>query len=149
MQQPAPDVSRSDRARSLDAMHILEAMIGRAAPGRDSDWQSDVVDALRHIEAALQQQQASYEDPTSLLAEIAQEQPRLRTWVRQLHRQWAELAASAQTLRQQLEQPDDAPWNYADLRERLNALLKALHHHRVREADLVFEALSIDLGVGD
>jgi archaellum component FlaC len=128
-------------------MHILETMIGRPAPGRDRDWQSEIIDALRQLESALQQQQASYQDPTSLLAEIAQEQPRLRTWVRQLQRQWSELAANTHTLREQLEHADEPPWNYADLREQLRALLKALQHHRAREADLVFEALSIDLGL--
>jgi len=143
------DVSQGDRIRSLDAMHVLESMIGRAAPGRDLDWQADIVDALRQLEPALRQQQASYEDPTSLLAEIALEHPRLRTWVRQLHRQWSELAANARSLREQLEQSEEPAWDYADVRERLHALLKALHHHRAREADLVFEALSVDLGIND
>ena len=148
-QQHGFDVSQGDRTRSLDAMHVLEAMIGRAAPGRDLDWQADIVEALRQLEPALRQQQTSYEDPTSLLAEIAQEHPRLRTWVRQLHRQWSELAANTQSLREQLEQAEEPAWDYADVRERLNTLLKALHHHRAREADLVFEALSVDLGIND
>jgi len=148
-QQRGVGVSQGDRTRSLDAMHLLETMIGRAAPGRDVDWQADIVDALRQLEPALRQQQASYEDPTSLLAEIGQEHPRLRTWVRQLHRQWSELAANAQSLREQLEQAEEPAWDYADVRERLHALLKALHHHRAREADLVFEALSVDLGIND
>ena len=148
-QQHGVDISQGDRTRSLDAMHVLESMIGRAAPGRDLDWQADIVDALRQLEPALRQQQASYEDPTSLLAEIAQGHPRLRTWVRQLHRQWSELAANAQSLREQLEQSEEPAWDYADVRERLHALLKALHHHRAREADLVFEALSVDLGIND
>ena len=147
-QQEAYGISRSDRARSLDAIQVLESMAGRAAPGRDRDWQADVVESLRQLEEALRQQPASYEDPTSLLADIAQQQPRLRTWVRQLHRQWSELADSTESLRQQLERPDEA-WDYADVRERLRGLLNALYHHRGREADLVFEALSTDLGVGD
>jgi hypothetical protein len=148
-QQEAYEVSRSDRSRSLGAMQVLESMVGRAAPGRDRAWQSDVAEALRQLVPALRQQQASYEDPTSLLAEIAQEQPRLRTWVRQLHRQWSELAAASESLCEQLQQPDESAWNYADVREQLRGLLTALHHHRAREADLVFEALSTDLGVGD
>jgi hypothetical protein len=148
-QQEAYDVSRDDRARSLDAMQLLESMVGRAAPGRDRAWQADIVGALAQLEEALRQQQASYEDPTSLLADIGQQHPRLRTWVRQLHRQWRELADSAGSLREQLAQPDDIGWNFADIREQLRGLLNALHHHRAREADLVFEALSTDLGVGD
>ena len=146
-QLQAYDISQADRTRSLDAMHALESMVGRAAPGRVRDWQSDIARALSELEPALRQQQASYEDPTSLLAEIALEHPRLRTWVRQLHRQWRELATDVQSLREQLEQADQTAWDYADVRERVRALLKALHHHRAREADLVFEALSVDLGV--
>jgi hypothetical protein len=128
-------------------MHLLESMIGRPAPGRDREWRSDTVRALRELEPALHEQQASYEDPASLLAEIALEHPRLRTWVRQLNRQWRELARDVQSLREQLEQSDDTGWDYADVRERIRTLLKNLHHHRAREADLVFEALSVDLGV--
>jgi hypothetical protein len=148
-QQGAYDVSRGDRARSLDAMQLLDSMVGRAAPGRDRAWQADVVGALRQLESALRQQQESYEDPTSLLAEIAHQHPRLRTWVRQLHRQWSELSRATESLREQLEQPDDLAWNYADVREHLRGLLTTMHHHRAREADLVFEALSTDLGDGD
>lgn len=145
-QQEAYDVSRDDRARSLDAMHLLESMVGRAAPGRALDWQADVVDALRQLEVALRQQERSYEDPTSLLADIAQQHPRLRTWVRQLHRQWSELAQETESLRDQLDRPDEIAWDFADVRERLRGLLGALHHHRAREADLIFDALSTDIG---
>jgi NADH-quinone oxidoreductase subunit I len=83
------------------------------------------------------------------LTEIAQEHPRLRTWVRQLRRQWHELAATAQSLAERLDQADEAAWNFADIREQLRWLITALHHHRAREADLVFEALNVDLGTGD
>jgi hypothetical protein len=148
-QQAAYDVSRGDRARSLDAIQLLEAMVGRPAPGRDSDWQADVVNALRYLEKALRQQRDTYEDPTSLLADIAHQHPRLRTWVRQLHRQWSQLARDAESLREQLDRTDDVTWNYADVREELRGLLTALRHHRAREADLIFEALSTDIGAGD
>ncbi|HUP75156.1 MAG TPA: hypothetical protein VM282_19080 [Acidimicrobiales bacterium] len=59
------------------------------------------------------------------------------------------MAADVQSLREQLEQTNEPAWNYGDVRERLRALLKALHHHRAREADLVFEALSVELGIND
>src|SRR5687768_10408876 len=141
-QQAAYGISRSDRARSLDAIQVLESMVGRAAPGRDRDWRAGVVEALRQLEEALRQQRASYEDPTSLLADIAQQQPRLRTWVRQLHRQWSELADSTASLRTPLERADDVGWNSAAVRVRLPGLLHALYHHRGREADLLLQALS-------
>lgn len=145
----AQNVSRADRTRSLDAMFELELVLSRAAPGRERQWDSQVLEALRSLEEAVKQQAVSYDEPTSLLAEIAQDHPRLRVWVRQLQRQWNELAQDTYSLREQLEQAHEPLWNYADVRQRIRWLLTALHHHRAREADLVFEALSIDLGGND
>jgi len=145
----AYDASRSDRRRSLDAMHVLETAAGGAAPGREQAWHAEVLEAIRQLAASLSYQERSYDDPANLLAEIAQEHPRLRTWVRQLRRQWHELAATAESLVERLDQADEAAWNFADIREQLRWLITALHHHRAREADLVFEALNVDLGIGD
>jgi hypothetical protein len=145
----AYDASRFDRQRSLDAMHVLETAAGGAAPGREEAWQAEVLVAIRQLAAALAEQERSYDDPANLLAEIAQEHPRLRIWVRQLRRQWHELAATTQSLADRLEHADEAAWNFADIREQLRWLITALHHHRAREADLVFEALNLDLGIGD
>jgi hypothetical protein len=147
-QTRAVDVSRDDRQRSLDAMHLLEAMAGAASPGRELDWRGDVVEALRGLSAAIAEQDATYDDPASLLNEIALEHPRLRTWIRQLRRQWQELADSASALATRLAEADDAAWNPAEVREQLRWLMSSLHHHRAREADVVFEALNVDLGAG-
>lgn len=128
------------------AMRALEATAEQAGPGRDQAWQEAVLTALADLQTALAEQQASYEDPTSLMAQIAHDSPRLRTWVRQLHHRWNDLAATAQTLAQTLPTADAAdPWTIADLREQVRWLMTALHHHRAREADLIFEALGIDI----
>ena len=57
-----------------------------------------------------------------------------------------ELAATARSLREQLNREDmlDA-WIIADVRDHTRWLMNALHHHRAREADLVFDVLEIDL----
>jgi hypothetical protein len=143
------DASRIDRRRSLDAMHILEDMAGSAAAGRADEWRSQVVQALRDLADAIGEQERTYDDPTGLLAELALEHPRLRTWVRQLRRQWQELAAMTGALAERLSEADEAAWSPADVREQLRWLMTSLHHHRAREADLVFEALTVDLGSGD
>lgn len=143
------DASRLDRQRSLDAMHILEHMAGSAAAGREDAWRSRVVQALRDLAEAIAEQERTYDDPTGLLAELALEHPRLRTWVRQLRRQWQELATTTGVLAERLSEADEAAWNPADVREQLRWLMTSLHHHRAREADLVFEALTVDLGAGD
>jgi hypothetical protein len=143
------EASRTDRQRSLDAMHVLESMAGSAATGREQAWRTEVVAALLALSDAIAEQQLSYDDPAGLLAELAVEHPRLRTWIRQLRRQWHDLAATTTALADRLSEADDAAWNPADVREQLRWLMTALHHHRAREADLVFEALTVDLGVGD
>jgi hypothetical protein len=143
------ETSRDDRQRSLAAMHDLEAMASSAAVGREAAWRTEVVRALHALSAAIAEQEQTYDDPTGLLAELALEHPRLRTWNRQLRRQWHDLAPAAEAFADELAEADDAAWNAADTRERLRWLLTSLHHHRAREADLVFEALSVDLGAGD
>jgi DNA repair ATPase RecN len=78
------------------------------------------------------------------MAEIAQDDPRLRTWVRQLRHRWLELEAMARSLRSTLESSAD-PQAISEVRERVRWLMGAIRHHREREADLVFDALEIDL----
>jgi hypothetical protein len=134
----------ADRERSLIAMHALEATAGRAAPGREEEWRSALADAVPALEQSFEEQRASYADPTGLMAQIARDEPRLRTWVRQLEHRWDELAETAGRLRESIEA--EGTWSVADLREQLRWLMSALHHHRAREADIVFEALGCDLG---
>jgi hypothetical protein len=136
---------QGDRDRILEAMHALEKAVGSGSRKNDG-WKLTVDAALAQLEAAFAEQQASYHDPTSLMAQIAQDDRRLRTFVRQLHHRWDELAATARTLREQLahDEPLDA-WTVADVRDHIRWLMTALHHHRAREADLVYDALEIDL----
>jgi hypothetical protein len=144
--QQAFATSRGDRDRALDAMRTLEAAAGQAGPGRDQAWREAVIAALGQLLGALTEQQATYEDPASLMAQVAQDEPRLRTWVRQLQRRWRELADSTRDQMQALQaaEREETP-SVADVREQLCWLMNALHHHRAREADLIFEALGIDI----
>jgi hypothetical protein len=135
---------RADRERSLDAMHVLEATAGRPAPGREEEWRAALAEAVRGLEQTFEEQRASYTDPTGLMAQIARDEPHLRTWVRQLEHRWDELADTGRRLRESTEA--SGSWSVADLREQLRWLMSALHHHRAREADIVFEALGCDLG---
>jgi hypothetical protein len=138
--------SQTDRDRTLEAMHALETAVGGAASRRDDGWTVAVDAALAQLATAFAEQRAGYQDPTSLMAQLAQDDPRLRTFVRQLHHRFDELSGVAATLREQLgrAQPLDA-WTIADLRDQTRWLMTALHHHRAREADLVFDALGMDL----
>jgi hypothetical protein len=138
--------SQTDRDRTLEAMHALETAVGRAASRRDDGWKVTVDAALAQLVMAFADQRASYRDPASLMAQIAQDDPRLRTFVRQLHHRFDELADAASTQREQLARARSLDaWTIADLRDQTRWLMTALHHHRAREADLVFDALGIDL----
>jgi hypothetical protein len=139
-------VSRRDRDRILEAMHALETAVGSAASRGNDGWKVDVDGALAQLAAAFAEQRASYDDPTSLMAQIAQDDPRLRTFVRQLHHRWDELSATTSALREQLTHDESLDaWTIADVRDQTRWLMTTLHHHRAREADLVFDALTIDL----
>ena len=145
-QQEALAASRGDRDRAVDAMRTLKATAGQAGPGRDQAWREAVIAAIAQLQTALAEQQASYEDPTSLMTQIARDNPRLRTWVRQLHHRWSDLAKTTQTLAEALQAEGAADaWTIPDVREQLRWLMAALHHHRAREADLIFEALDFDI----
>jgi hypothetical protein len=138
--------SRGDRDRALEAMRTLEDAAGRAGRGRDQVWRDTVLAALRQLQEALDEQQASYASSASLMAQVGQDDRRLRTWVRQLHHRWSDLSATARTLTEALQTADlDDPSVIADTREQLRWLMTALHHHRAREADLIFAALGIDI----
>jgi hypothetical protein len=90
--------SRMDRDRALAALHALEAASGTAGPGREPEWREAVAAALEQLSAAIAEQQASYAHPDSLMAQVAQDTPSLRTWVRQLHHRWTGHAAATRDL---------------------------------------------------
>jgi hypothetical protein len=140
----ASAASQRDRDRTLEAMHALEEAAGRPISGGLEAWTHSVRTCLERLESAFAEQRAGYEDPIGLMAEIAQDDPRLRTWVRQLRHRWLELEATAGALRQTLESSAD-PHASSDVRERVRWLMSAVRHHREREADLVFDALEVDL----
>ncbi|MDX6552383.1 MAG: hypothetical protein QOH74_871 [Gaiellales bacterium] len=140
----ASAVSQVDRDRMLEAMHALEEATGRPALAHSDVWTHEVSTALDRLESAFAEQRSSYEDPMGLMAEIASDHPRLRTWVRQLRHRWVELEATAHTFRQSLGSSPDT-YSIHEVRERVRWLMGSVRHHREREADLVFEALGIDL----
>jgi DNA repair ATPase RecN len=140
----ASAVTQVDRDRMLEAMHALEEAAGRPASGQSEVWTQSIAAALERLECAFAEQRASYQDPIGLMAEIANDDPRLRTWVRQLRHRWIELEATAHALRQTLESSADLH-AISEVRERVRWLTGAIRHHREREADLVFSALEIEL----
>ena len=140
-------VNRGDRDRALDAMHALEAAVATAGPGREQDWRRSVLAALEALTTAVAEQHDTYARRDSLMAQLAQDDPRLRTWVRQLHHRWSSLAATTQDLADDLrEAQSTGSRSIDDIREQVRWISAALQHHRAREADLIFAALGVEIG---
>ena len=144
--QRAIAASRDDRDRALDAMHALEAATAKAGPGRDQDWRRAVLAAVEELAEAIAEQEETYARRDSLMAQLADDDPRLRTWVRQLHHRWSSLAATTQDLAGDLREPHSAgSRSIDDVREQVRWISAALQHHRAREADLIFAALGVEI----
>ena len=131
---------RAAQDRTLGAMHRLEAALESAAPGREGRWRDEVTAALRILDEATTEEAENASRPDSLLSDIARTQPRLRTRVRGVRTQYRSLRDMLGSLRQELEGPDDAVPDFADVRQRLAWVLGALRHQRARESDLIYEA---------
>lgn len=130
-------------------MHALEAAASAAGPGREQDWRVAVLAALEELAAAIAEQQETYSQPDSLMAQLAQGDPRLRTWVRQLHHRWESLAATTDDLAGDVREGHSAgSRSIDDIREQVRWISAALQHHRAREADLIFAALGAEIGRG-
>jgi hypothetical protein len=142
-------VSRGDRDRALDAMHALEGAASAAGPGREQEWRVAVLAALEELAAAVAEQQETYSQPDSLMAQLAQGDPRLRTWVRQLQHRWESLAATTHDLAEDVREGHSAgSRSIDDIREQVRWISAPLQHHRAREADLIFAALGAEIGPG-
>jgi DNA repair ATPase RecN len=141
----AYSASRLERDRTLRAVHRLEAALSMAAEGEQ--WLDEVVADLDALESAMVAEQLELNRPDALLALIAAEHPRrFRSRVRNLREQYDDLIRQLASLRRQLDRADRTRFEAEDLRHRASWLIRALHHCRGRQADLVFDALEMDLG---
>jgi hypothetical protein len=131
-------------------MHRLEAALASAAPGREQAWNRQVIEKLRTVGDLLNEHARSAEAADGVLALIGADQPRLLHRVERLRREHVDLLAHARTLQRHIELHDaeELP-NFRDIRQRATWLLNALRHHRAASTDLIFEAYSADIGVGD
>jgi hypothetical protein len=146
-QSAAYRASLFDRDRTLEALHALEAALGTAAPGREADWFDQVIGAFTTLESAISSERDESLRADSLLSMIGQTYPRrFGSRVRQLRDQIDDIIRQLEFLRAQLERLDRDEVDFADLRQRLGWLIRAIHHRRARESDLVFEAVRLDLG---
>ncbi|MDZ7674812.1 MAG: hypothetical protein U5K30_07080 [Acidimicrobiales bacterium] len=140
-QQEGLEARRTDRDATIDAVHRLEEALSAAAPGRETAWRDDVLDALATLDEAMATEYENASRPESLLSDIKRTQPRLRTRVRGVRMQYQQLQEAIRTLREELAPTDDEHRpEFSDIRQRLAWLLTALRHQRARESDLIYEA---------
>jgi hemerythrin-like domain-containing protein len=141
---------RAEHDDLLEAIHSLEAALASAAPGREQAWGKQVLKKLQAVAELLDGHARSAEAADGLLAMVAAAQPRLLHRVERLRREHVDLLDHARSLQRQIEHhaADELP-NFRDIRQRATWLLNALRHHRAAATDLIFEAYSTDVGVGD
>ena len=144
------NTSRTDRERSLDALHALELHAGSAAPGREHDWLNEVHNAITTLEFALTIQEGNSAPGEGLLSAIEHDAPRLQRRVTELRQRYRAIQAGVAALGKQLNtiQPADTI-DITDIRQKLERIASELRYQRARETDLVYEAYAVDLGEGD
>lgn len=134
---------QAERDRALEAIHQLDAALGRAGEG--PSWSATVTKSLAALGSALAEELAESTQPDALLSLIAAENPRrFRSRAEHLRRQVEDLVRQIESLRQQIG--DSPPADVTDLRHRIGAVIRAIHQYRARETDLVYEAIELDLG---
>jgi hypothetical protein len=146
----AAQTSWNARNTALDGLHILETALSEPAPKREQQWGIEVHAALETLQRALDAQAAGDSDTGSLLSEIGTDEPRLLPRIARLRRQQQGLRDSVHTILVELAaQTDHDHIDPADIRERAADIARRLRHHRAQEADLIYEAVNINLGTGD
>jgi hypothetical protein len=146
----AVDDNRTQHVRLVFAVHRLEACLGQAAPGRESCWQEEVNKALDLLLAAMRESRDCVCKDDGLIAEIQVEKPFLMRRVKNLRAEFDGLFNQASALQDQIKDAADTQQiSFADLRQRMDWLISGLKLHQAKEADLVYEAINVDIGVGD
>ncbi|QEG24692.1 hypothetical protein [Mariniblastus fucicola] len=151
----AKDDDRTQHVRLVFAIHRLEACLGQAAPGRETEWQQEVNRALDLLLAAMKESRECVQRDDGLIEEIKLEKPYLLKRIKNLRAEFDGLFNQAAALQDQMKDASDKDSSetqqigFADLRQRMSWLLSALRHHQAKEADLVYEAFNVDIGVGD
>ncbi|CAN5359343.1 hypothetical protein BH23ACT9_BH23ACT9_16050 [soil metagenome] len=144
-QQSVFSATRTDRDRTLQAIHRLETALAMAATGKA--WLSEVTGGLKTLEAAMVDERRELNRPDALLAMISAGNPRrFGPRARNLREQYDDIIRQVASLRDQLAHADLSQTDAGDVRQRASWITGALHHCRARQTDLVYEALDMDLG---
>jgi hypothetical protein len=134
---------RAERDRALEAIHSLETALGKAGVG--PTWSDQVAQGLKVLGSALTDELTESARPDALLTMVAAENPRrFQTRIEHLRQQLEELAHQVESLGRQVQDP--VAVDVSDLRHRVGSVIRAVHQYQAREADVVYEAIELDLG---
>lgn len=137
--------AQADRDRTLAAVRLLEAALARPAGGEH--WVARLRSSLEALADAMTEEQRDLERPDSLLAMISAERPRrFGPRVRGIRDQYTDISRQLEFFRRELEDDELTLSHIGDLRHRAAWIVRALSNCRDRQADLVYEAVGLDLG---
>lgn len=146
----AVDDNRTQHVRLFFAIYRLDSCLGQATPGRLQQWSADVHEALNLLLSAMLESSECVCLDQGLIEEIRFTTPRLLNRIDDLRAEFEGLIAQANAVQRELSHNiSEENANYADFRQRLGWLLAAVKHHQAKEVDLVFEAIQVDIGVGN
>ena len=134
-----------ERDRTLISAREVEDALSRAAGG--TNWVDDLKSSLGSLQDAMSEERRELDQPASLLALISAERPRrYGPRVRGIIEQYEDITRQLDSFRRELDHWEGTVGEIGDLRNRAGWIIRALHNCRNRQADLVFEALGLDLG---
>lgn len=143
--QGAFDAAQFERDRTLISVRRVEDALSRASGG--DSWAAELKSSLDSLRAAMTEERQELERPASLLAMISAERPRrFGPRVRGIREQYNDIVRQLESFQSELELWDGSVGDVGDVRHRADWIIRALHNCRNRQADLVFEALEVDLG---
>jgi hypothetical protein len=136
---------RAERQAALRALHVLEYALAAPAPRRQRTWLHRITVAIDALHVALYAQIPKPDDSISLLDEIALCAPRYLPQIQQLQQELLNLTIAVASLREHVEPDPTIEINPTDIRHRLSVVTKQFREHQAREADLVYEAIGLEL----
>lgn len=137
--------ARERRASLRSAMGEVESALAAPAPGREEPWRRELALRLRSLDEAMERHVAGTEGDGGLLAEIMASAPRLAHRVEQAKDDHARLRAGIAAACATVEAEEAV----AGVRDRVVTLLTEVVRHRQLGADLVYDALNVDIDAAD